>query len=104
MGLGAAVVVLILLFCTDWLRGDTTKSRWKDPFWIGWAFMVCYMLHNVEEYGFDLTGAHNARPSRSPCPHRLRRMEDTPRKIIRLQITSEKMTIDTTNMISPYFN
>ena len=63
MGLGGAVVVLILLFCTDWLRGDTTKSRWKDPFWLGWAFMVCYMLHNVEEYGFDLTGAHNGFPS-----------------------------------------
>ncbi len=63
MGLGAAVVVLILLLCTDWLRGDTTKSRWKDPFWLGWAFMVCYMLHNVEEYGFDLTGAHNGFPS-----------------------------------------
>ena len=31
-------------------------------------------------------------------------LEDTARKIIRLQITSEKMTIDTTNMISPYFN
>lgn len=63
MGLGAAVVVLTLLFCTDWLRGDTAKSRWRDPFWLGWAFMVCYMLHNVEEYGFDLTGAHNGFPS-----------------------------------------
>ena len=39
MGLGAAVVVLILLFCTDWLRGDTAKSRWRDPFWLGWAFI-----------------------------------------------------------------
>ena len=42
MGLGAAVVVLILLFFTDWLRGDTTKSRWKDPFWLGWTFIVCF--------------------------------------------------------------
>jgi len=63
MGLGAAIVLLILLFCTDYLRSDKSVNRWKDPFWLGWAFVVCYMLHNVEEYGLDLTGAHNGFPS-----------------------------------------
>ena len=62
MGLGAAVVMLILLFCTDWLRMDPGKKRWEDPYWLSWVFMVCYMLHNIEEYGLSLTGAHNGFP------------------------------------------
>ena len=31
MGLGAAVVILILLFGTNLLRSTKTGSRWKDP-------------------------------------------------------------------------
>ena len=63
MGLGAAVVLIILLFCTDFLRGDSSKSRWKDPYWLGWVFVVCYMLHNVEEYGLSFMGSHNGFPA-----------------------------------------
>ena len=62
MGCGAAVIMIILLFFTDWLRGDKSKPRWKDPYWLGWIFMVCYMLHNIEEYGLSLTGEHNGFP------------------------------------------
>jgi hypothetical protein len=56
MGLGGAIVLLILAFFTDTLRSDTSKSRWKDPTWIAWLAAVAYMLHNFEEYGIDLTG------------------------------------------------
>lgn len=59
MGLGATIVLIVLLFFTDFLRVEKEKCRWKDPYWLSWVFMVCYMLHNVEEYGLDLTGAHN---------------------------------------------
>lgn len=30
MGCGAAVIMIIMLFFTDWLRGDKSKPRWKD--------------------------------------------------------------------------
>lgn len=63
IGLGAAIVILILMFATDFLRVETDKSRWKDPFWLAWVGTVGYMLHNVEEYAIDLTGASNAFPN-----------------------------------------
>lgn len=50
IGFGAAVVVMIILFCTDFLRVEMQKCRWKDHYWLSWLFMVCYMLHNIEEY------------------------------------------------------
>lgn len=56
VGLGAAVVLLILLSCTNLLRHDLTRSRWRDPVWLAWALAVAYMLHNFEEYGIDLFG------------------------------------------------
>lgn len=55
-GLGAAIVLLIMLFATNILRLDGNKSRWKDPTWLAWLASVGYLLHNVEEYGLDLTG------------------------------------------------
>ncbi len=63
IGLGAAIVIGILLFATDWLRSDTTVSRWKDPTWFAWVAAAAYMLHNVEEYGIDFTGTSLAFPS-----------------------------------------
>lgn len=57
MGLGAAIVLLILLLATNWLRSDTSVSRWHDLTWIAWLATVAYMLHNVEEYGIDFIGA-----------------------------------------------
>lgn len=63
MGLGGAAVLLILLFGTDWLQADKEKSRWRDPTWFAWLCAVAYMLHNVEEYGFDATGTVLAFPN-----------------------------------------
>ena len=63
IGLGAAIVLLILLFATNWLRSDTSIGRWHDPTWIAWLAAVAYMLHNVEEYGIDFTGTVLAFPS-----------------------------------------
>lgn len=57
VGLGGAITILILLFATDFLRNDKTKSKWKDPTWLSWLAAMAYLLHNVEEYGLDLTGA-----------------------------------------------
>lgn len=56
IGLGAAIVLLILIFCTDFLRSDKTKSRFLDPVSLAWMGSVIYMLHNLEEYGVDLYG------------------------------------------------
>ena len=56
IGLGAAIVLLILLFCTDVLRSDKTKSRFLDPVSLAWMGAIIYMLHNVEEYGVDIYG------------------------------------------------
>ena len=60
IGLGAAIVLLILLFCTDVLRSDKTKSRFLDPVSLAWMGAIIYMLHNVEEYGIDIFGNEQA--------------------------------------------
>jgi Protein of unknown function with HXXEE motif len=52
----AAVVLLVLLFGTQLLRGEPGSSRWRDRVWLSWMAMVIYLLHNVEEYGIDLFG------------------------------------------------
>lgn len=62
IGLGFAVVILIIAFGTDWLRQDKSRSRWRDPAWLAWLGAVAYMLHNVEEYGIDITGTTLAFP------------------------------------------
>jgi len=49
IGLGAAIVLLLLIFCTDFLRSDKTKSRFRDPVSLAWMGAVIYMLHNLEE-------------------------------------------------------
>ena len=56
IGCGAAIVLLILIFCTDFLRSDKTKSRFLDPVSLAWMGAVIYMLHNLEEYGVDMYG------------------------------------------------
>ena len=63
IGLGAAIVLLIVLFTTDWLQADKAASRWRDLTWIAWLAAVAYMLHNVEEYGLDFTGTTLAFPA-----------------------------------------
>ena len=56
MGLGAAIVLIIIAFFTDTLRSDKALSRWKDPAVLAWLCSIAYMLHNFEEYGCDLYG------------------------------------------------
>ena len=56
VGLGAALVLLLVLFCTNTFRGSTAASRWRDPVWLSWLMVVAYMLHNFEEYGIDAKG------------------------------------------------
>ena len=62
MGLGAAIVLIVLLFGTNALRSTEGGTRWKDPTWFAWLAAVAYMIHNVEEYGIDFTGATLAFP------------------------------------------
>jgi hypothetical protein len=62
IGLGAAVVLVIVLFATDVLRGTITTSRWRDPAWLGWLAVAVYLLHNFEEYGTAADGVHNSFP------------------------------------------
>ena len=56
IGLAAAVLLIFLLFGTQNLRGDLSRSRWRDPVWLSWLSVPVYMIHNVEEYGIDLLG------------------------------------------------
>lgn len=56
IGLVAAVVLIILIFCTNIFRGRRDVSRWRDPVSLSWLMMVAYMLHNFEEYGLDAEG------------------------------------------------
>lgn len=49
MGLGMAVIMLVLLFGTNLLRSNT-GSRWLDPVWLAWVAMPAYLIHQFEEY------------------------------------------------------
>ncbi len=62
VGLGAAIVVALLLFCTTVCRSRLDVPRWRDPVWMAWMFVLAYLLHNFEEYGFDATGRPFAFP------------------------------------------
>jgi hypothetical protein len=62
IGLGAALVLLALLFGSKLLRSDPASSRWRDLVWLSWMAVVAYLLHNVEEYGVDLLGQRHAFP------------------------------------------
>ena len=54
VGLGAAVVLLILLFATDIFRSNG-GSRWKDLVWLAWLAVPMYLLHQFEEYTMNIT-------------------------------------------------
>lgn len=56
IGCAAAILLLVLLFCTDRLQADHGKSRWRDYTWLSWLGMAAYLIHNVEEYGIDMHG------------------------------------------------
>lgn len=53
MGLGAAIVMVILLFCTNLLRSNS-GARWLDPVWLAWLAMPVYLVHQFEEYTCNL--------------------------------------------------
>jgi hypothetical protein len=63
IGSVAAVVVLVLLFSTNRLRSDFSRSRWRDRVWLSWLAVAIYLIHNVEEYGVDLFGQFHAFPN-----------------------------------------
>ncbi len=56
IGGATAVALLVLLFATNVLRADPSKSRWHDYTWLSWMGLVAYLLHNLEEYGIDMHG------------------------------------------------
>lgn len=56
IGLAAAIVLIVVLFCTTLFRDRRDVSRWRDPVWLAWLMMVAYTLHNFEEYGLDAKG------------------------------------------------
>ncbi|HEY2559803.1 MAG TPA: HXXEE domain-containing protein [Caldimonas sp.] len=56
MGLGAALVILVLMFATDVMRSRTAVSRWWDPVWLSWLAVPMYLLHIFEEYSHDVLG------------------------------------------------
>jgi Protein of unknown function with HXXEE motif len=57
MGLGAAVVILILMFGANTLRSGTIGSRWWDPTWLAWLAVPLYLLHQFEEYPLHYNAA-----------------------------------------------
>ncbi len=56
VGLGAAIVLIPVLFSTNTFRAAGRGSRWRDPMWLAWLMVVAYLLHNFEEYGIDAKG------------------------------------------------
>lgn len=66
-GVGA-IVLVVLLFATDRLRSDPSRSRWHDQVWLSWLGMAAYLFHNFEEYGIDLFGTFHAFPGMI-CAH-----------------------------------
>jgi hypothetical protein len=58
MGLGGAIVIILVLFFTNVFRGQLGRSRWRDPVWLAWLMAVAYMLHNFEEHGIDAEERH----------------------------------------------
>jgi hypothetical protein len=64
IGLGAAAILLVLLFTTEKLRGNTLGPRWRDPVWLAWLIAAVYFVHNFEEYGIDALGEAHAFPLR----------------------------------------
>lgn len=49
-------VLAFFLFFTNKLRSNTSIPRHKDIYWLGWACSLAYFIHNIEEYGIDITG------------------------------------------------
>jgi hypothetical protein len=46
IGLGAAIILILILFFTNVFRDQFGVSRWRDPGWLAWLMTVAYLLHN----------------------------------------------------------
>jgi len=62
IGLAVAMVLVVLLFATNLLRGGTTHSRWRDLRWLSFLANAAYLVHQFEEYGIAANGVHHAFP------------------------------------------
>lgn len=62
IGLGFAIVLAVLLFGTNLLRGDASIPRRRDLRWLSFLAVAVYMVHNVEEYGIAANGVLHAFP------------------------------------------
>ncbi len=63
IGCGGAIVLLILLFGTNYMQGNTAAHKYKDGTWLAWLASTAYLIHNVEEYGIDVFGNLYAFPA-----------------------------------------
>ena len=57
VGLGMGIVMLVLLFATDLMR-ESDAPRWRDPYWLAWAAMPAYLVHQFEEYALNIVDGH----------------------------------------------
>ena len=57
IGIGAAGLLVLLLFASDALRSDLAVSRWQDIVWLTWLATCAYLVHQFEEHGIDAQGA-----------------------------------------------
>jgi len=62
IGLVFAVVLLLLLFATNLLRGDLDQPRHRDLRWLSFLAIAVYLVHEVEEYGIAADGVRHAFP------------------------------------------
>lgn len=62
IGLGFALVLIVLLGATPVLRSDRSVPRWRDLRWLSFLAVAVYMVHNVEEYGIAADGVAHAFP------------------------------------------
>ena len=56
IGVGGAIVMVVILLMTDTFRGNTTVSRWRDPVWLAWLAVPLYWVHQFEEYSLPVLG------------------------------------------------
>ena len=62
IGLGGAIVMVAILLMTDTFRGNTRRSRWRDPVWLGWLAVPLYWVHQLEEYCLPVIGLDYSLP------------------------------------------
>lgn len=43
IGFGGAIAILVLLFCTNFLKSNQNAVKWKDPEWLAWLCTAAYL-------------------------------------------------------------